>query len=126
MSEYVSVSLQKEVIERAHDCCEYCLSPADYSVDFFHFDHIIPIYFGGLTVLENLARSCGGCNGYKGNKIKYFDPLTNLSCPIYNPRISIWSHHFQWSDDKLRLIGKTATGRTTIELLRLNRKGVLN
>jgi hypothetical protein len=56
----------------------------------------------------------------------YYDPITNLLCPIYNPRLDTWSHHFQWNEDKLRLIGKTATGRSTIELLRLNRKGVVN
>jgi HNH endonuclease len=126
MSEYISVFLQRKVIERAHDCCEYCLCPADYSIDFFQFDHIEPVCVGGLTILENLARSCGGCNGYKANKTHYFDPLTDLPCPLYNPRISQWSQHFQWNDDNLRLIGKTAIGRTTIELLRLNRKGVMN
>ncbi len=126
MSEYIPVMLQRKTIERAHDHCEYCLCPGDYSIDFFQFDHILPISLGGLTVLENLARSCGGCNSYKNNKTQYYDPLTNFMYPIYNPRLHIWSHHFQWSEDKLRLIGKTATGRATIELLRLNRKGVVN
>lgn len=95
-------------------------------IDFFHFDHIQPLSLGGLTTFKNLARSCGGCNTYKGNKTHYFDPLTNLLYPLYNPRLDTWSHHFQWNDDKLRLLGKTATGRATIELLHLNRKGVMN
>lgn len=126
MSEYIPVLLQRKVIEISRDYCEYCLCPADYSIDFFQFDHILPICLGGLTIFENLTRSCGGCNGYKGNKTQYYDPLTNLLHPIYNPRLDLWSHHFQWNDDKLRLIGKTATARATIELLRLNRKGVVN
>ena len=126
MSEYIPVLLQRMVIKRASDYCEYCLCPADYSIDFFQFDHVYPVSLGGLTLLENLARSCGGCNTYKSSKVSCYDPLTNLLCPIYNPRLDIWSHNFQWSNDKLRLIGKTATGRATIELLHLNRKGVVN
>ena len=126
MSEYISVFMQRKVIERAHECCEYCLCPAEYSIDFFHFDHILPTCLDGQTTLENLAYSCGGCNSHKSTKTHYYDPMTNLLCPLYNPRISVWSHHFQWNDDKLRLIGKTAIGRTTIELLQMNRKGVVN
>ena len=126
MSEYISVILQQKVIEISNDYCEYCICPADYSIDFFQYDHIHPVCLGGLTIFINLARSCGGCNTNKANKTHFYDPLTNLLCPLYNPRLDSWFHHFQWSEDKLRLIGKTATGRATIELLRLNRKGVIN
>lgn len=126
MSEYISVILQRKVIEISYDHCEYCICPADYSIDFFQYDHIHPVCLGGLTIFANLARSCGGCNTYKAHKTHYYDPLTNLLCALYNPRLDIWFHHFQWNEDTLRLIGKTATGRATIELLRLNRKGVIN
>jgi hypothetical protein len=126
MSEYIPVLLQRKIIDISHDYCEYCLCPADYSIDFFQFDHIIPTCLDGQTIFKNIARSCGGCNVYKSDKIHFYDPITNALCPIYNPRLDKWSHHFQWNEDKLRLIGKTATGRATIELLRLNRKGVVN
>ena len=126
MSEYIPVLLQRRSIERGHNHCEYCQCPADYAIDSFQFDHILPLCLGGQTELENIAFSCGGCNSYKNNKTHYYDPLTNLLYPIYNPRLDIWLHHFQWNDDKLRLIGNTASGRATIELLRLNRKGVVN
>ena len=126
MAEYIPVLIQRQILEISQDYCEYCLCPADYSIDFFQFDHILPTCLGGLTVFLNLARCCGGCNVYKSDKIFFYDPITNLFCPLYNPRLDKWDIHFQWNEDKLRLIGKTATGRATIELLRLNRKGVVN
>ena len=126
MSEYISALLQQKIVEISYDHCEYCLCPADYSIDFFQFDHIRPFSLGGLTIFLNLARSCGGCNTNKANKTHFFDPLTNVLSPLYDPRLDAWFSHFQWSEDKLRLIGKTAKGRATIELLRLNRKGVVN
>ena len=45
---------------------------------------------------------------------------------MYNPRLQIWSEHFQWSDDFTQVIGKTPFGRATVEALRLNRAGVVN
>jgi hypothetical protein len=37
-----------------------------------------------------------------------------------------WEAHFQWSEDKMRVIGLTSTGRATVTRLRLNRPGVVN
>ncbi len=37
-----------------------------------------------------------------------------------------WSDHFAWNYDFTLVIGLTATGRATVEALRLNRPGVVN
>ena len=33
MSEYISALLQQKVVEISYDHCEYCLCPADYSIN---------------------------------------------------------------------------------------------
>jgi hypothetical protein len=74
-----------------------------------------------LTVLENLALACKGCNGHKYNKINGIDPLTLTLERLYNPRNDIWNEHFAWDKDPTLVIGLTSIGRTTIEVLKLNR-----
>lgn len=123
---YIPVSTQMEVLRLAKGYCEYCLYPENYASDFFHFDHIIPISKGGKSVLLNLARSCGRCNGLKAHMIKHFDPLTGQKMPLFNPRMDLWIEHFQWSDDDLLILGQTPIGRATADLLQLNRQNVVN
>ena len=112
---YIPIAVQKEVIRLSNGYCEYCLHPENYASDFFHFDHIIPLSMGGTADLSNIARSCGLCNGFKRQIIEHF-----------NPRKSIWTVHFKWSEDDLLILGETPNGRATIELLQLNRQQVVN
>ncbi len=37
-----------------------------------------------------------------------------------------WSEHFEWSADKLLMVGITPTGRATVKALKLNRPEVVN
>jgi 5-methylcytosine-specific restriction endonuclease McrA len=53
-------ALKRAAFERAHGCCEYCLSQANYSPDPFSVEHITPRSRGGDDDLENLALSCLG------------------------------------------------------------------
>ncbi|MEJ7710278.1 MAG: HNH endonuclease signature motif containing protein [Pyrinomonadaceae bacterium] len=54
------------VIERAHECCEYCLLYQDNSPDTHHIDHVIAVKHGGQTVRGRiLAYVCAECNLYK-------------------------------------------------------------
>lgn len=48
------------------------------------------------------------------------------TAPLYHPRRHVWSDHFEWSEDFRHLLGRTPTGRATIETLYLNREGVVN
>jgi hypothetical protein len=89
-------------------------------------DHIIPVARGGATILSNLALACSGCNRGKHYKSEGFDPVSGQMAPLYNPRQDIWSDHFMWREDYKHILGLTPTGRVTINILRLNREGVVN
>ncbi len=117
--------LSRLVADRARWQCEYCHSPAAYSTQPFEVDHIIPRSEGGPTSLENLALSCG-CNSYKGDRTHARDPQTEQIVPLFNPRRQRWSRHFGWSDNFLLIVGRTATGRATVEALHLNRPELVN
>jgi hypothetical protein len=125
-SRYVPNNLRRLVRERAHGYCEYCWSPEAYSPASFSIEHIHPLDLGGLTAEENLALACQGCNSFKYNKIEALDPLSLQLAPLYHPRCHSWREHFAWSDDGLRLVGLTPTGRATLESLDLNREQVVN
>jgi 5-methylcytosine-specific restriction endonuclease McrA len=112
-------------MDRARGRCEYCLSPAAFSTQPFAVDHIVPQSRGGRTTLENLALSCG-CNGYKGDRMHARDPRTGRTVPLFNPRRHSWSRHYRWSEDLLRIVGRTATGRATVEALHLHRPELIN
>jgi HNH endonuclease len=123
---YISIAIQRAIIALSQGYCEYCVVPEDYSTDFFNFDHVQPVSQNGRSELGNLARTCGICNGHKHDKTKAIDPLTQQVCRLYHPRQDNWKDHFEWSEDCLRIIGKTAIGRTTVDLLQVNRKSNIN
>lgn len=111
---------------RARFLCEYCLCPMSFSSNPFAGEHIVPTCKNGTDDLDNLASSCGGCNGHKYIKTEALDPITNTIVPLYNPRTMIWQDHFMWSTDFLHIIGTTDIGRATVKTLHLNRAGIVN
>jgi hypothetical protein len=68
--------------------------------------------------LENLALACIDCNLHKGPNLTGIDPETNQVTELFHPRRHHWTEHFEWQGIHLR--GKTAVGRTTIRVLRMN------
>ena len=111
--------LHRAVLHRAGGRCEYCgLSQAGQEAR-FHVDHIHPRAEGGLTALENLALACVSCSLRKGARRTASDPLTGKSEPIFHPRRQAWSEHFQWKG--CRVVGRTPTGRATVDGLKMNR-----
>jgi hypothetical protein len=114
------------VAERAKHCCEYCLSQAKYSSDYFSIEHIIPRFRKGSDFIINLAYACLACNNHKYTHIEAIDPVSGILVALYNPRIDVWAQHFCWSDDYSLLTGLTPKGRATIEKLHLNRAYVVN
>jgi hypothetical protein len=123
---YIPIQVQRTILELSQGYCEYCVLPANFSTDFFHYEHIIPIILGGNTELMNLARSCGICNNNKRDKTEHIDPLTQQVSRLYNPRQDVWTDHFQWSDDDLHVVGLTPIGRATVDLLKINRTNAIN
>jgi hypothetical protein len=116
---YIPANLRREVIERAGNCCEYCLlSQEDVDLS-FHIEHIIAEKHGGQTILNNLCLSCSHCNLYKGSDLSSVDwEADEEITPLYNPRRHHWSGHFQLVDSRIE--AKTSHGRVTIFLLRFN------
>ena len=58
------------------------------------------------------------CNSYKGPNLSGVDPVTTEIVRLFHPRRDHWEENFRWEDAVL--IGRTPTGRATIEVLRIN------
>jgi HNH endonuclease len=123
LTSYIPTFLRRLVIRRARGRCEYCRLSQDGQEATFHIDHIIPVVAGGKTVAENLALACVSCSLRKGARQTAIDPVTGAEVSLFNPRLDIWTEHFQWND--VHLTGLTATGIATIDALSLNRAVIL-
>ena len=110
--------LRRQVRDLAGDRCEYCKLPRQADALPFQVDHIIAEFHGGPTVIENLAWSCFNCNVYKGTNLAGIDPNSQSIVKLFNPRSEAWTEHFEWQGPIL--IGKTASGRATVQVLRMN------
>ena len=125
-SERVSSSMRRRVRERAKEFCEYCRAPASFTSAAFHCEHIIPRKIGGKNTFDNLAWACPGCNTAKHTKTHARDPQTGQRVSLFNPRLKQWNRHFRWGNDLLFIIGRTRTGRATVEALNMNRLEQVN
>ena len=110
--------LEQLVWTRAAGRCEYCHLPSELAAAPFQIDHVASQKHGGLTVAENLALSCFYCNSYKGPDVAGIDPVSGRIVRLFHPRRHHWTDHFQWNGPLL--VGKTAIGRATIQVLWIN------
>jgi hypothetical protein len=116
---YVSASLRRSVIQRANNCCEYCLVSQEDRFLPYEVDHIIAEKHGGATTEDNLCWSCYICNGFKGSDLSSVDwDDTGDIVPLFNPRKSKWTDHFRINGTTIEPLAPT--GRVTVFLLRLN------
>ena len=115
---FINASLRAEVVARADGCCEYCRMPGEFERTTFQIDHVVPEKLGGPTESANLAFACFRCNNAKGPNIAGIDPDTGLREFLFDPRSDRWTGHFEWRDELI--LGRTAKGRTTIAVLRIN------
>lgn len=123
---YIPVARSRQIREQAAGRCEYCRCPESHSPQGFSVDHIWPQSLDGEDEVANLALACQGCNNKKYNKTVTLDPVTGVEMPLFHPRQQNWLEHFTWSEDELRVVGLTATGRATVAALDLNRQNVVN
>jgi len=115
---FIPTELRRLVANRAQGRGEYCLVHQDDTETSHHVDHLVAIKHGGATASHNLALACQLCNHYKGSDLTAIDPESGETTPLFNPRTQVWTEHF-------RLVGAyidglSATGRATIQLLRMN------
>jgi 5-methylcytosine-specific restriction endonuclease McrA len=107
------------VRRRANDTCEYCRLPQHATpVIPFHVEHIVSRQHGGADDPDQLALACDRCNAYKGPNLTSIDPLTGMITALFHPRDDSWSDHFELRGGQI--LGLTATGRATAQLLKMN------
>src|SRR5258708_513119 len=111
-------SLRQQVREHAADACEYCRLRQEFDIFSFQIDHIIAQKHHGATVEANLAWSCFNCNVFKSSNIAGLDVETGVLTRLFHPREDDWGTHFAWKGPEL--VGLTAVGRTTIDVLNIN------
>ena len=126
MRKKLPAALRHKVIKRAKGLCEYCRTDSDFSDSSFDVEHIIPVSQNGIAELDNLALACHGCNLKKSDKTEGFDAVSGKISRLFNPRENIWKEHFGWTQDYLIAVDLTPVGRVTVEVMQLNRKGLMN
>ena len=115
--------LRRLVVRRARDRCEYCGLSQEGQEATFHLDHVVPRAMRGVTTMENLAMACVSCSLRKEARRSAIDPGTGRRVALFHPRRQRWADHFRW--DGVRVVGRTATGRATMEALQMNRPLIL-
>lgn len=115
-------AIKRKVQDRANHCCEYCKTCIDNIGQTLHIEHIIP---NDGNQLDNLCLACPNCNLSKGQATYAPDPKSGKSVPLFNPRLQIWNDHFEWHNNGTVIMGKTSTGRATVERLKMNREYIL-
>jgi len=111
----------RETVEsRAGRRCEYCRAPQPVTGIRYHLEHVFPESLGGTEDIDNLALACPTCNYHKSNHLLGMDEESAASRPLFNPRKDRWHEHFELDSATLRLKGKTAEGKGTINRLRMN------
>lgn len=116
----ISVDVERRVRAAARQRCGYGLSPQQFVMARLEIEHIIPLAKGASDDEENLWLACPICNGHKSNKTAAIDPETGACVALFNPRTQRWADHFAWTDDGLRIVGLTPTGRATVIALHLS------
>lgn len=106
------------VRRRAGERCEYCRLRQVHSELKHHIEHIIARQHGGSDDESNLALACHRCNSRKGPNLTGIDPETGEFAHLFHPRHDPWSHHFVV--EGVYIIGLSATGRATVQVLDLN------
>jgi HNH endonuclease len=114
----VNRQLSLAVRERAASRSEYCGPPQSAYPLPFQIDHVLAEKHGGETIESNLALACTHCNRHKGPNIAGVDAASGQLVRLFNPRSDSWTEHFEPDGPHLR--GKTAIGRTTVNVLAMN------
>ena len=112
--------LYTPVAARAKYRYEYCRAPEKLFNDAFEVEQIHPRKRGGSDTLDNYALSCCICNAHKGVAQTGYDPETQANIALFHPRRDNWNDHFHFQFETGEILGRTATGRATVNRLQLN------
>lgn len=122
MSDLSWAKIKVLVAERANHTCEYCHTSEDNNGQAMHIDHIDP---DSGHALDNLCLACWNCNTSKLDVVVALDPDTGQQVPLFNPRLQVWSEHFEWIEGYTEVAGLTAIGRATVVRLKMNRRRIV-
>jgi hypothetical protein len=119
----MNASVRAFIRERAGRRCEYCrLHEDDAQYQVFHVEHVVAKQHGGTDDPDSLCFACPECNWAKGPNLSgLFD---GRLYPLFNPRKQSWKRHFSWKTTIL--VGKTITGKVTIQVLNINEESRVN
>jgi HNH endonuclease len=106
------------VCRRAGERCEYCRLRQAHSDLKHHVEHIMAKQHGGSDDVDNLALACHRCNLHKGPNLTGIDRSTGQVASLFHPRRDRWFDHFTF--EGVRIIGITAVGRATVQVLSMN------
>jgi len=122
VTELSQAALRRLVHARAAGCCEYCRTCDINTGQQMHIEHINP---KSGDSADNLCLACPNCNLSKGTATSAIDDITGDVVALFNPRSQQWVEHFEWAEGGLFIRGKTATGRATVERLKMNQPRVV-
>lgn len=115
----MDAATRNAVRKRAGNRCEYCGLHQDESpLATLHIEHIKTKKHGGTDELDGLALAYIDCNLRKGSNVAGYDPKTGVLTELFNPRKHRWTTHLRWNG--VFIVGRTAIGRTTVQVLDLN------
>jgi hypothetical protein len=109
-----------EVASRAMHRCEYCGAPEVVFNFPFEVEQILPTTLDGADDPLNEALACRACNLFKGSSTHHRDEDGGAVVPLFHPRQDQWNEHFEFDAVSGVIVGKSATGRATVALLKLN------
>lgn len=118
-------NLRERVAAQSRYRCGYCLTQESVIGTPMELDHLIPESLGGTTEEDNLWLACSLCNDHKHDRIAALDPVTGEIIRLFDPRRQDWNEHFTWTDEGVRILGHTPTGRATVIALHLNRPALV-
>jgi hypothetical protein len=84
----------------------------------WNVEHIVARQHGGGDDSANLALACYHCNAHKGPNLSGLDPESGALVRLFHPRQDQWDEHFERNG--VLIVGRTAVGRTTVGLLKMN------
>lgn len=113
----VDLATRRLVRDRAGNWCEYCrFHQDDQPFLTFHIEHVTAKQHGGSDHESNLCLACHWCNLHKGSNLTTL--VDGQLVVLFHPRTQEWTGHFEIRGD--RVVGLTAIGVGTIELLNMN------
>ena len=116
----MDAALERLVRQRADGRCEYCRLPQPASAHCpSRSTTSSPATIKAAPASANLASRLRLLQRLQRPEYpRALTPQLASSRPLFNPRRHKWTHHFRYASGEL--IGRTAIGRTTVEVLRIN------